>query len=295
MCRLPTKKKPDWLRVKLPSGDQFRAVKNTLSTQKLHTVCEEACCPNKAECWNAGTATFMILGDICTRGCAFCAVTRGNPAGMVDQHEPQRVAEAAAAMGLSYVVITSVSRDDLPDGGASAFAETIRSIKRLEASPGVEVLIPDYRGNELDIVLAAKPDVVAHNIEVVERLSGQHRHESFNYQRSLEVLEQISRRGGAIAKSSIMLGLGETDQEVEESMRDLVNAGARILALGQYLQPTYQHAPVQEYVPPETFDLWGERAREFGFEFVAAGPLVRASYKASEAYVQRQLSQSGSA
>lgn len=285
------KKKPDWLRVQLSSGKQYRSVRKALSNRSLHTVCEEAGCPNKAECWNAGTATFMILGDTCTRGCAFCAVTRGNPGGRVDHKEPQRIADAAGEMGLEYVVITSVTRDDLPDGGASLFAETIRCLKRLDPVPKVEVLIPDYLGHALNTLLSANPDVVAHNIEMVERLSPTYRHQNFSFRRSLEVLEKAGRRGtGIITKSSIMLGLGETDEEVEMAMRELIDVGVRILALGQYLSPTREHTPVQEYIAPEKFDYWAERGRELGFDFVAAGPLVRTSYRAAEAYVQRKLS-----
>ncbi len=284
------KRKPDWLRVKLPSGRQFGSVRKTLSNRSLHTVCEEAGCPNQSECWSAGTATFMILGDTCTRGCAFCAVTRGNPGGAVDLQEAQRVAAAAAEMGLEYVVITSVTRDDLPDGGASVFADTIRAVKTLPSAPGVEVLIPDYQQESLDTVLSAKPDVLAHNIEVVERLSPNYRHQNFSFHRSLEVLEKAGRDGkGTITKSSIMLGLGETDQEIEAAMGALLDVGVGILVLGQYLSPTRQHAPVREYIHPEMFDFWARKGRELGFDFVAAGPMVRTSYRAAEAYVQRKL------
>ncbi len=284
----PHSRKPDWLRVPLPSGERFRSVRKTLANRSLHTVCEEAACPNKAECWNSGTATFMILGDTCTRGCAFCAVTRGEPGGTVDRLEPARVAKAAGEMGLEYVVLTSVTRDDLPDGGASVFAATIRSLRELDPVPRVEVLIPDYRDAPLETVLDARPDVAAHNIEVVERLSLQHRHRRFSFRRSLRVLEQIAG-AGVVAKSSIMLGLGETDEEVEAAMGELVSAGVRILVLGQYLRPTREHAPVLEYVPPETFERWAEMGRRMGFDFVAAGPLVRTSYRAAEAYVQQRL------
>lgn len=284
------KKKPDWLRVQLPSTKNYRNIRKALSDRYLHTVCEEAGCPNKAECWNAGTATFMILGDTCTRGCAFCAVTRGNPGGVLDYKEAQLVADAAVEMGLEYVVITSVTRDDLPDGGAFLFAETIRCLKKLDSVPKVEVLIPDYLGQALDTLLSANPDVLAHNIEMVERLSPTYRHKNFTYQRSLEVLERAGSHGkGIITKSSIMLGLGETDEEVEMAMRQLVDVGVRILALGQYLSPTRQHTPVLEYITPEKFDYHAERGQELGFDFVAAGPLVRTSYRAAEAFVQQKL------
>lgn len=286
---LPHARKSDWLRVKRPAGEQFRSVRKALASRSLHTVCEEASCLNQAECWSTGTATFMILGDTCTRGCAFCAVTRGNPGGRIDPREPQRVADAAAEMGLEYVVITSVTRDDLADAGASVFAEAIRCIRDLHSSPKVEVLIPDFQGQALDTLLRAKPDVVAHNIEVVEQLSSSYRHENFNFQRSLQVLEEASRDSEIITKSSLMLGLGETDEEIGIALQQLVAVGVRILVIGQYLSPTHQHQPVTEYIPPEKFDYWAELGRQLGFDFVAAGPFVRTSYHASEAYVQGKL------
>lgn len=282
-------RKPDWLRIKRGSGERFRSVRKALASNSLHSVCEEAGCPNQAECWSAGTATFMILGDTCTRGCAFCAVTRGDPGGRLDPEEPQRVAEAAAEMGLEYVVLTSVTRDDLADGGASAFAETIDCLRKLPATPRVEVLIPDLKGQSLDRVLRAGPEVVAHNIEVVERLSSRYRHRNFSFQRSLEVLEEAGRDGGIITKSSLMLGLGETDAEIETALQQLVAAGVRLLVIGQYLSPTRRHRPVTEYIPPEKFAVWAELGRQIGFDFVAAGPFVRTSYRAAEAYVQRKL------
>jgi lipoic acid synthetase len=282
-------RKPDWLRMQRPTGDRYHKIRRTLAKGSLHTVCEEANCPNKAECWNSGTATFMLLGDVCTRGCAFCVVTRGDPQGIRDPLEPQRVADAVQEMGLDYAVLTSVTRDDLNDGGAAVYAETIRRIKALDFAPLVEVLIPDYFGDSLDTVLQAKPAVVAHNIEVVERLSQLHRHERFSYRCSLEVLRQVVARGnGIIAKSSIMLGLGETEEEIEQAMHDLLAVGVKILVLGQYLCPTRDHVPVLEYLTPETFERLGARGRELGFGFVAAGPLVRTSYRAAEAFVQQQ-------
>ena len=282
-------RKPEWLRMKRPVGDKYHTVRRALSAGSLHTVCEEARCPNKAECWDAGTATFMILGDKCTRGCSFCAVTRGNPEGQVDLQEPERIADAVQQMKLEYAVLTSVTRDDLSDGGAVVYAETIKRIKSLDSSPLVEVLIPDYSGEQLDLVLAAGPAVVSHNIEVVERLSVLYRHKSFSYARSLETLRQISERGGgALAKSSLMLGFGETEEEIDMAMRNLVDAGVKILVLGQYLQPTRNHAPVFEYLTPESFERLRERGLALGFDFVAAGPLVRTSYRAAEVFVQRQ-------
>jgi len=278
-------RKPEWLKIRIPGGDRYRHVRRILKQECLHTVCESARCPNMGECWEAGTATFMILGNVCTRGCAFCAVDRGNPDGATDAREPDRVAEAAGQMGLDYVVVTSVTRDDLPDGGASMFAATVRAVK--EKIPGVlvEILIPDYLDEALATVTAAAPDVLAHNIEVVERLSPLLRHRRTSYARSLQVLRTA---GNLLTKSSIMLGLGETATEIEASMRDLREADVDILVLGQYLQPTRAHAPVVEYVPPERFDELAELGKEMGFGYVAAGPLVRTSYKAAEAYVRHR-------
>lgn len=277
-------RKPEWLKVGRSSGDQFHNVRKELDRCSLHTVCEEANCPNQAECWSAGTATFMILGDICTRGCVFCAVKRGNPGGVTDIGEPPRVAKAVSEMGLDYVVVTSVTRDDLSDGGSSVFAETIADIGKLERSPHIEVLVPDYQDRDLNTILRAGPDVVAHNLEVVERLSTTYRHSRFDFKRSLQVLEQVSREGTIIPKSSLMLGVGETDEEVERAMDQMLNAGVKVLFMGQYLSPTRNHVPVSEYISPEKFANWGERGRQLGFNFVAAGPFVRTSYRAAEAY-----------
>jgi lipoic acid synthetase len=280
-------RKPDWLKMKLPSGEGYRAVRRALDAGGLHTVCESASCPNQGECWADGTATFMILGDVCTRGCRFCAVTRGAPGGAVDADEPARVADAVRQMVLRYAVVTSVTRDDLEDGGASVFAETVRAIKALPSGPLAEVLTPDYVDGPLDTVLAAGPDVFAHNVEVVERLTARMRHGRFDYRRSLESLRQARARGadGLLTKSSVLLGLGETDEEITTTMRDLRAVGVDVLVLGQYLQPTRRHAEVAEFVPPERFDALADRGRELGFGYVASGPLVRTSYKAAEAYV----------
>lgn len=278
--------KPEWLKVRLPSGDRYKKVRSSLSARGLHTVCEEARCPNLGECWNAGTATFMILGDTCTRGCGFCAVKRGSPDVETGAGEARLVAEAASAMGLDYVVVTSVTRDDLADGGAGVFAETVRRLKELPSPPKVELLIPDYLGDSLEKVLDAGPDVLAHNIEVVERLTALHRHPRFSYRRSLEVLRHASGRGFT-AKSSIMLGLGETEEEIQTAMADLLDAGAGILALGQYLRPSASNSRVMEYVPPEKFHRLAALARAMGFAFVSAGPLVRTSYRAAEAVTGR--------
>ena len=280
-------RKPEWLKIRIPGGQRYNRIRRTLKARGLHTVCEEARCPNLGECWEAGTATFMILGDTCTRGCRFCAVQRGDPEGRVDPEEPARVAAAAREMGLDYTVVTSVSRDDLPDGGAGQFAATVRALK--EALPGsrVELLIPDYLGGDLDSVLAARPDVLAHNIEVVERLTPLLRHRRTSYRRSLEVLA-LARGEEVLTKSSILLGLGEVPAEVEQALADLRGVGVDILVLGQYLQPTRRHAPVAEFVHPDRFQELAARGRELGFGYVAAGPLVRTSYRAAEAYAHHR-------
>jgi lipoyl synthase len=289
-------RKPDWLKIKMPGGAGYRAVRRALDAGGLHTVCESASCPNQGECWADGTATFMILGDTCTRGCRFCAVTRGAPGGVIDTEEPARVAEAVLKMGLKYAVVTSVTRDDLADGGASVFADTVRAIKALPTGPLAEVLTPDYRDGPLDTVLEARPHVFAHNIEVVERLSARMRHARFDYRRSLETLEQARARGaeGLVTKSSILVGLGETGDEITATMRDLRAVGVDVLVLGQYLQPTRSHAEVEAYVHPDRFDELAEQGRKMGFGYVAAGPLVRTSYKAAEAYVMHRAGRESS-
>lgn len=284
-------RKPPWLAVRLPGGERYRQVRGALAAGRLHTVCEEARCPNAAECWEAGTATFLILGDTCTRGCAFCAVNRGEPGGTAADAagEAGRVAAAVRRLGLDYAVVTSVTRDDLPDGGAAAFAATVERLRALDPAPLVEVLIPDYRGAPLDAVLAAAPHVLAHNVEVVERLTPLLRHPRFGYRRSLQVLAEAGERApGVLTKSSILLGLGESRDEVVRTMEDLRRAGVEILALGQYLQPTRAHAPVAEFLAPEVFAGLADEGRRMGFGYVAAGPLVRTSYRAAEAYARRR-------
>ena len=281
-----TMRKPDWLKVPIPSGERYKRVKQAVDCGGLHTVCAEARCPNMGECWDAGTATFMILGDLCTRGCRFCAVSRGNQGGSVDREEPERVKEAVVRMGLEYAVITSVTRDDLDDGGAAIFAAAIRAVKSLDPPVRVEVLTPDYIGGDLETVLEAAPDVFAHNIEVVKRLTPSMRHAGFSYERSLECLSRARAfNRNQLTKSSIMLGLGESDAEIEDSMADLLGVGVEILVLGQYLQPTRDHAEVIEYIHPDRFEKWAHFGRAMGFGYVAAGPLVRTSYRAAEAYV----------
>jgi lipoyl synthase len=279
------KQKPPWLKRRLPTGPDFEQVKTLVNKGGLHTVCQEAKCPNIWECFSKHTATFMIMGSHCTRSCRFCAVAHG-PIAQPDPDEPARVAEAARKMGLNYVVITSVTRDDLPDGGAYLFAETIQEVRKQIPDVLVEVLIPDFQGNAkaLKTVLKARPDVLNHNIETVPRLYSTVRPEA-NYNRSLEVLKQTRKYNPSIpAKSGLMLGLGELPDEINLTLEDLFKAGCQILTLGQYLQPTKQHLEVERFVPPEEFDNWRKTALEIGFSQVAGGPFVRSSYHAKELF-----------
>ena len=274
--------RPDWLRVRLPSGPNWARLRGLLRSKSLHTVCEEARCPNLAECWGEGTATFMILGDVCTRSCRFCAVTSGRPTGL-DLEEPERVAEAVEAMGLRHAVITSVNRDDLGDGGARIFAETIRAVRRRMPETTVETLIPDFRGDRkaLGIVMAAAPEILNHNVETVPRLYRRVR-PGARYRWSLGILEEAKRlRPDALTKTGVMLGLGETADELDALMEDLVASGVDILTAGQYLRPTPNHLPVERYVPPAEFDDLAARGRAIGLRHVEAGPLVRSSYHAA--------------
>jgi lipoic acid synthetase len=275
----PRQPRPDWLKVKVPLGDRFAHLKNLVEGQKLHTVCEEARCPNMGECWNAGTATFMILGDICTRSCGFCAVKTGKPIGL-DLEEPVRVAEAIRVMGVRHAVITSVNRDELPDGGAGVFAETIRQARLVNPGVTVEVLIPDFKGIwwALEIVLRAAPDILNHNVETIPRLYLEVRPQA-KYERSLELIRR-AKEGGAVTKSGLMLGLGEEIDEVVAVMRDLRDGGCDIVTLGQYLQPTKDHLPVQRYVHPDEFRWLKGKGLSMGFRHVESGPLVRSSYHA---------------
>lgn len=275
-------RRPEWLRVRLPQGGEFAQTRDVVSRHRLHTVCESANCPNVGECWSAGTATFMILGNVCTRSCGFCAVLTGRP-GTVDLEEPERVAGAIARMGLVHAVITSVDRDELPDGGAGIWAETIRAIRRTSPKTRVEVLIPDFQGQAaaLDAVLAARPDILAHNVETVPRLQRKIRPQA-RYDRSLWVLRHAKDRG-FITKSGLMLGLGETEEEVTEAMRDLRGVACDILTLGQYLQPTRDHLPVERYWHPDEFARLKSAGDQLGFRHVESGPLVRSSYHAERA------------
>lgn len=276
-------RKPEWIKVKAPGGAVYVETRNRIRSNGLHTVCEEARCPNIGECWGAGTATIMILGDTCSRGCRFCAVKTGNPHGVLDRDEPARVAKAVIESGLRYVVLTSVNRDDLEDEGSSIYAETIVRIKGADANILVEALIPDYLGDNLKKVCEAAPDVLGHNIETVRRLTPAVRDRRAGYEKSLSVLREARSLGAARTKSSIMLGLGETPEEVLEAMSDLRKAGVEILTLGQYLRPSERHLPVREFIAPERFDAYKKAAIEMGFLFVASAPLVRSSYKAADA------------
>ena len=288
--------RPDWLKVRLPAGERYARLRTLIRQQDLHTVCESARCPNIGECWGAGTATFMILGDVCTRACKFCAVKTGRPPAY-DLDEPRRIADAIRRMNLDYAVVTSVDRDDLADGGAFVFAETIRLTR--EASPAItiEVLIPDLRGDAQSLrrIVDARPDVLAHNVETVPRLYPLVRAGS-RYRRSLQLLGAVKAIHAAmLTKSSIMLGLGEQADEVLETMRDLRGAGVDILTLGQYLQPTREHLPVARYYSPDEFRELREAALVFGFSYVESGPLVRSSYHAEQqrAILPGQASKSG--
>ena len=285
----PPRARPPWLRIRLATPDSYREVKGLVERLRLNTVCQEARCPNIYECWGEhGTATFMILGDICTRRCGFCAVTTGRPAPGVDADEPDNVAEAVAAMGLRHAVITSVDRDDLPDGGAGHFAAVIEAIHRRRPQTGVEVLTPDFRGVDeaLDVVLAARPEVFSHNVETVPRLYRQARPGS-DYGRSLRLLEDAAARRDAgrypgTIKTGIMVGLGERPGEVSQTLHDIHAAGVEVLTIGQYLQPTRHHLPVDRWVHPDEFAAYRDEALALGFSHCESGPLVRSSYHAHE-------------
>jgi len=282
--------KPPWLKRRLPTGPDYEQVKTFINKGGLHTVCQEAKCPNIWECFSKHTATFIIMGSHCTRTCRFCAVSHG-PTAQPDQEEPARVAEAARKMDLSYVVITSVTRDDLPDGGAIFFAQTIQEVRKQIPDALVEVLIPDFQGNTeaLRTVLKARPDVLNHNIETVPRLYSTVRPEA-NYNRSLELLKQTRQYDPSIpTKSGLMLGFGERPDEISRTLEDLFKVGCRILTLGQYLQPSKQHLQVERFVPPEEFDNWRKNALKIGFSQVASGPFVRSSYHAKELFHTMQI------
>jgi len=273
----PVTKKPNWLRVKLPIGESYKHVRNLVDTHKLHTICESGNCPNMGECWGAGTATFMILGNVCTRSCGFCAVATGRP-DAVDWDEPQRVAEAIYLMKVKHAVITSVDRDELKDGGSIIWNNTIKAVKVLNPGTTLETLIPDFKGQAENIqrIIDAAPEVVSHNVETVERLTRQVRIQA-KYRRSIEVL-RLLKEGGMRTKTGIMLGLGETKEEVIQTLEDLAAANVDVITLGQYLQPTKKHLPVHRFVHPDEFVELREIGYELGFDYVESGPLVRSSY-----------------
>ena len=275
--------RPDWLKVRYRRNDTFSAVKNLKAELNLVTVCEEARCPNIDECWSAGTATFMLMGDICTRHCGFCAVSKGKPRAL-DQDEPLNTARAIRALGVKHAVITSVNRDELPDGGADHFAKTVTAIKAESPETRVELLVPDFLGDRkaMDVVLQSGPEIVAHNIETVPRLYRRVRPDA-TYQRSLDVLQHISA-SASISKTGLMMGLGETDEEVESVMCDLRDVGCQILSLGQYLSPTTRHLAVDRWVEPDTFDRLAAVGMAMGFMHVESGPMVRSSYMAHRAF-----------
>ncbi|MFO7659111.1 MAG: lipoyl synthase [Bacteroidales bacterium] len=276
-----THRLPRWMKMKMPLGENYSRVKNIVNKNRLHTICTSGNCPNIGDCWSRGTATFMILGDICTRSCKFCGVKTGRPL-PPDEAEPERVAQSVKLMGLKHCVITSVDRDDLTDGGAGIWAATISKIK--ETCPGitVEALIPDFRGNRalLDMVIEAAPEVISHNLETVERLTPLIRSVA-KYEVSLQVLRYIAN-SGLKAKTGIMVGLGETEEEIYKTMQDAYDTGCRIFTIGQYLQPSFGHIPVAEYIPPEKYDEYKEKGLKTGFIFVESAPLVRSSYNAEK-------------
>lgn len=274
-------KKPNWLRVKLPIGENYKKVRALVDEHKLHTICESGSCPNMGECWGEGTATFMILGNICTRSCGFCAVQTGRP-DAVDEFEPGKVAHSIKTMGIKHAVITSVDRDDLRDGGAGIWVATVKAVRHQSPGTTMETLIPDFAGKweNLQQVIDVAPEIVSHNLETVRRLTKQVRIQA-KYDRSLEVLFRL-KKGGMRTKSGVMLGLGETDEEIIETMQDLRSVGVDILTLGQYLQPTPKHLPIAEFVEPERFQKYEKLGLEMGFRFVESGPLVRSSYHAEK-------------
>lgn len=278
-------KKPDWLRVKLPIGESYKHVRGLVDTHKLHTICESGNCPNMGECWGEGTATFMILGNVCTRSCGFCAVATGRP-DPLDWDEPQRVAEAIYLMKVKHAVITSVDRDELKDGGSTIWYNTINAVKSLNPQTTLETLIPDFKGQKENIqpIIEAAPDVVSHNIETVERLTRQVRIQA-KYWRSMEVLRTL-KHGGMRTKSGIMLGLGEAKEEVIQSLHDLRNNGVDVVTIGQYLQPSKKHLPVNRFVHPDEFAEYREIGYSIGFDYVESGPLVRSSYHSDKHVIE---------
>ena len=291
MSNLSEKKpaKPPWLKVKAPAGQDYLRIKDMLGKLNLATVCQEARCPNMGECWAGGTATFMLMGEVCTRGCRFCNVKTGNPKGKIDNREPEKVGFSIAQMGLQYVVLTSVNRDDMEDQGADHFARTVEVIKKNDPNLIVEILTPDFQGVAplIHRVVDAKPDVFAHNVETVERLTPSVRDPRATYRQSLDVLAEVKKRDSEMyTKSSLMLGFGETDQEIMQALKDLKSVGCDVVTFGQYLQPSPRHLKVIEYLKPEKFEFWKSVAEEMNFLYCASGPLVRSSYKAGEFFMK---------
>ena len=293
-------KKPRWIKTRPPSGEKYLAIKALADSLNLATVCQEARCPNMAECWGGGTATFMLLGDVCTRGCRFCSVKTGNPKGVLDIQEPEKVGYAISQMGLDYVVLTSVDRDDLPDEGSSHFARTVQVIKEQKPDLLVEVLTPDFKGKKqfIDKIIQAQPDVFAHNVETVESLQKKVRDPRASYKQSLDVLDFVKKQDPSrFTKTSLMLGLGETEQEIMQTLQDLRAIHCDVVTFGQYLQPTRLKLKVDRFYSLEEFEYWKKRAEQMGFLYVASGPLVRSSYKAGEYFMQgiieRQKNSSG--
>ncbi|MGM0574410.1 MAG: lipoyl synthase [Myxococcota bacterium] len=294
----PKKPKPRWLKVKAPVGPRYEAIGERLENLNLHTVCQEASCPNIGECWGSGTATIMLMGGTCTRGCRFCNVITGKPAPL-DPDEPRNAAEAVHTMGVDYIVLTSVNRDDLPDGGADHFAQTVEHLKAIDPGILVEVLVPDFQGRMegVERLIEAGPEVIAHNVETVRSLTRRVRDARASFDQSLAVLEHIQRAGRGrapggvdiLAKTSLMLGLGETEDEVVECLRELRSVGTHVVTFGQYLRPSPRHIEVAEFVSPEQFDRYADVARDMGFVYVASGPLVRSSYKAGEFYLEAHI------
>lgn len=286
---------PEWLSIKPASTEKYGAIKNTIGELGLHTVCVEAHCPNISECWSSGTATFMVLGDLCTRGCTFCAVSKSAKGLQVDQQEPQKLARVVKEWGLEYIVITSVCRDDLKDQGSAHFAACVSEIKKANPSTMVEVLIPDFKEDDecLRTIAASHPDVVGHNIETVERLSDKVRDRRANYRQSLRVLRRFKEIDSTLyTKSAMMLGIGETEEEVIRAMSDLRDADVDFLAMGQYLRPSQRHIEVKEYIAPQIFEKLKEEGMRMGFRYIAAGPFVRSSYKAGEHFIKAIVSRS---
>ena len=282
-------RKPEWLKARLPSGEKYKQIKKLMQSLNLATVCEEARCPNLGECWEGGTATIMLMGDVCTRFCRFCNVKTGNPRGKLDEKEPEKVAFTVAQLQLKYLVLTSVDRDDLPDEGAMHFAKTISHIKKKSPKLMVEVLTPDFSGKKESVALIvnSQPDVFAHNIETVEKLTPKVRDRRAGYKQSLKVLEMVKKENSSMyTKSSIMLGLGEKREEVLQTLKDLRSVGCDVVTFGQYLRPSARHLTVQNYISPDEFHQWKYQAEAMGFLYCASGPLVRSSYRAGEFFME---------